>query len=230
MVNGPAFTAPTAKGFLGNLKLLAKTTDRAEGLKKVLSAALRGLESVVEAAGGKSSKLVSLGGQPRTHILGETFFSQAPLRYGDYMAKIAVAPVSPDLAALTNAPLPEHAPDVLREVVGAFFRGHGGEWELRAQLCTNLETMPIEDSSKPWPEQESPYVPVGRIVAKPQDTWTDANIKAIDDGMSFSPWHGLAAHQPLGSINRVRKDVYKNLADFRAARGGCPMHEPSQSG
>lgn len=228
MVNGPAFAAPTAKAFLGNLKLLAKTTDKAEGLKKVLSAALRGLESVVEAAGGKSGTLISLGGHPRTHILGETFFSQAPLRYGDYIAKIAVVPVSPELAALTDAPLPDHRPNVLREVVGEFFRNHGGEWELRAQLCTNLETMPIEDSSKPWPEDESPYVTVGRIVAKPQDTWSAADVTAIDDGMSFSPWHGLAAHQPLGSIMRVRKDVYKNSASFRGARNGCPMHEPSQ--
>src|SRR5690242_17352317 len=30
MVNGPIFQAPTADKFLGNLKLLAKTTDRLE--------------------------------------------------------------------------------------------------------------------------------------------------------------------------------------------------------
>lgn len=43
MVNGPVFSAPTAKAFLRPLKLLAATTDKAPGLKKVLSAALRGL-------------------------------------------------------------------------------------------------------------------------------------------------------------------------------------------
>lgn len=228
MVNGPAFAAPTAKAFLGNLKLLAKTTDKAEGLKKVLSAALRGLESVVEAVGGESGTLKSLGGHPRTHILGETFFSQAPIRYGDYIAKIAVAPISAELIALTKAALPRHAPNVLRETVGDFFRAKSGEWELRAQLCTNLDTMPIEDSSQPWPEDESPYVAVGRIVAQPQDTWSPDNIKAIDDGMAFSPWHGVSAHQPLGSIMRVRKDVYTNSAAFRGARNGCPMREPSR--
>ena len=62
MVNGPAFAAPTAKAFLGNLKLLAGTTDKAEGLKKVLSAVLRGAEAALEAVGGESGTLKALGG------------------------------------------------------------------------------------------------------------------------------------------------------------------------
>ncbi|RYE77148.1 MAG: catalase, partial [Hyphomicrobiales bacterium] len=39
MVNGPAFSASTAKAFLGSLKLLAKTTDTPQFLKKAVSAA-----------------------------------------------------------------------------------------------------------------------------------------------------------------------------------------------
>jgi catalase len=41
LVNGPAFGAPNARKFLSTLKVLAQTTDRAEGLKKVISGALR---------------------------------------------------------------------------------------------------------------------------------------------------------------------------------------------
>jgi hypothetical protein len=96
LVNGPAFAAPTAKAFLGNLELLAKTTDKAEGLKKVLSATLRGLETVLEAAGRESGALKALGGHPETNILGETFYSRAPIRYCDYLAKVAVAPAGID--------------------------------------------------------------------------------------------------------------------------------------
>lgn len=229
MVNGPAFGASSAKKFLGNLKLLAKTTDKAEGLKKVLSAALRGAETLVEALGGESSTLKSLGGHPRTNILGETFYTQAPIRYGDYIAKVSLAPVSPDLTALTDAPLDQgDTPDPLREAVGAFFSTRGGEWELRVQLCTDLDSMPIEDSSKPWPEDKSPYVTVARVVVQPQDSYSETHVKAIDDGMSFSPWHGLAAHQPLGSIMRVRRQVYESSVEFRGNHNGCPMHEPSR--
>jgi hypothetical protein len=72
----------------------------------------------------------------------------------------------------------------------------------------------------------SPYLAVARITVGPQDAWSDASVKAIDDGTSFSPWHGLTAHQPLGSIMRARKAAYEMSADFRGKRNGCPMHEP----
>ena len=61
MVNGPVFTAPNAKAFLKSLKLLAKTTDRAEWAKKALSAVLRGTERVLEAVGGGSATLQTMG-------------------------------------------------------------------------------------------------------------------------------------------------------------------------
>jgi hypothetical protein len=231
LVDGPAFAAPTAKKFLGNLKLLAKTTDKAEGLKKALSVALRGAEALLESVGSQSGLLKTLGGHPEDHILGETFFSQAPIRYGDYIAKVAVAPASRDLIALTDAPLNVNGkPNGLRDAVREFFAMRGGVWELRVQLCTDLDAMPVEDSSIPWPEDNSPYVAVGRIAVQPQDTWSDANVKAIDDGMSFSPWHGISAHRPLGSVMRARKAAYKMSADFRGQRNGCPMHEPRMPG
>jgi len=57
LVNGPAFGAPNAKKFLSTLKLLAKTTDRAEGFKKVVSGALRGVPSVFAKDGhGKTAQ------------------------------------------------------------------------------------------------------------------------------------------------------------------------------
>lgn len=227
MADGPAFAAPTAKKFLANLKLLASTTDKVPELKQVLSTVLRGVEGALESVGGESALLKTLGGHPNTHILGATFYSQAPIRYGDYIAKMSLAPVSPELVALRDAKLDSKGrPDALREAVKAFFATGGGSWELRAQLCTDLKTMPVEDASVPWPEDQSPYVTVGRINAGPQDSWSDARVKAVDDGMAFSPWHGLAAHRPLGSVMRARKDTYRNSAQFRGERNGCPMHEP----
>jgi hypothetical protein len=101
LINGPAFGAPTPKQFLSVLRLLARTTDRAEGLKKILSAIMRQVQKVVVAATGHPNVTVAtLGGQPETHILGETFYSQAPLRFGDCIAKISVAPISAELEAL----------------------------------------------------------------------------------------------------------------------------------
>ncbi len=227
MVNGPVFGAPTPKKFLGIVKLLAGTTDKAPGLKKALSAALQQIEKVVEATGHKSATLVQLGGHPETNVLGETYWSQAPLRYGAYMAKVHVAPVSAGLKALTDAKVDLHEkPNGLRKAVVDHFATQGGEWELRAQLNVDLEAMPIEDASVEWPEDRSPYVAVARIVAEPQSAWTHERSVAVDDGLSFSPWHGLAAHRPLGGVMRSRKRVYEEAVRFRASHNGVAILEP----
>ncbi|MFE1600525.1 hypothetical protein [Methylobacterium sp. ID0610] len=86
--------------------------------------------------------------------------------------------------------------------------------------------MPIEDAAMPWPEAESPYRTVARIAAPRQDAWNAAKERAFD-GLSSSPWHGLAAHQPLGSIMRARRAVYPRSAGFRAEHNRCPIHEPA---
>jgi hypothetical protein len=227
MADGPVFSAPTAKKFLASLKLLAKTTDKAPGLKKALSSVLRGVEAGLESVGSESATLKTLGGHPNNHILGATFHSQAPIRYGDYIAKMGLFPVSPELIALKEKMVDVgHDPDALRTAVRNYFETGGGTWELRAQLCTDLKAMPVEDASVKWPEDLSSYRTVARITATSQDTWSSDKVRRVDDGMSFSPWHGLAAHQPLGSVMRARKETYRASAKFRGERNGCPMHEP----
>lgn len=226
LVNAPAFAVPTAKAFLANLKLLAKTTDKAEGLKRVLSATLRGLEGIVEAVGHESPALISLGGHARTNILGETFYSQAAIRFGDYIAKISLKPASVELEALKNASLNTRSPNMIRDAVTNFFRQNSAVWELQAQLCLDLATMPVEDSSKRWPEDESPFVTIAHVTADAQDAWLDENIREVDECMAFSPWNGLKLHQPLGSIMRVRKEAYKTSAEFRRSHNGCPIMQP----
>lgn len=227
LVNGPTFGAPDAKHFLSSLKLVAATTDRGESLKKVFSAVARGAEKVVETFGGKSGAIIALGGHPETNILGETFYSQVPMLYGPYIAKLSIAPVSPELTILKDAPVDLHdRPDGLRDAVNSHFSERGGKWEVRVQLCTDLETMPIEDASVTWPEQHSPFIPVARISIPPQPAWTQARSAAIDDGMSFSPWHAVAAHRPIGSIMRVRKVVYDVMSNVRARQNRVAISEP----
>ena len=230
LINGPAFSAPTPKKFLSGVRLLAGTTDRVQWLKKLLSATMRPLQRIIVATTGHANVTVAtLGGQPETHILGETFYSQAALRFGDFIAKIAVAPVSAKLAALKQAPLNlNRAPNGLRDAVVAFFKTNGGEWEVRAQLCTDLALMPIEDASVVWPEDKSPYRPIARIKVQPQTGWSETRSSRVDDAMSFSPWHGLDAHRPLGGIMRSRRQVYEMAKRFRAEKNGRIIEEPRE--
>ena len=227
LVNGPVFNAPNAKKFLGSAKLLASTTDKVPNLKRAFSAVARVAEKAIEAVGGESVVLKALGGHPETNPLGETYYSQTPMLYGRYMAKFSLAPVSDNLRVLTDAPVDlKGKPDGLREATVEHFSREGGEWELRVQLNTDTEKMPIEDASVEWPQSESPYVTVAHLRAGPQAAWSDALAHQIDEGMQFNPWHALAAHRPLGSVNRVRKAVYAMSKRFRAERNGVDIAEP----
>jgi hypothetical protein len=226
MVNGPAFTTPGVQGFLRAAKLLAATTERMPRTKQVLSATLRGAEAALEAVGGQSATLKALGGEPQHHPLGETFFTQVPFLYGPYMAKFSWVPVSPALLALTGQSLPS-GEDAQRDAIAAFFADLAAPvmWELRVQLCRDLAQMPIEDASVVWPESISPFVPVGHLSIGAQPAWsTDA--EAREDALAFAPWHALAAHRPLGSLNRARRVVMAASRQFRSQFNRCPIHEP----
>jgi catalase len=228
LVNGPVFQAPTADKFLANLKLLAKTTDRLEGTKETLSTVLRGVNTALEAVGISSSKVQSLGGAPNSDPLGETYFSVTPFRYGNHVAKFQLVPVSPDLTAQTGTTIDAaDRPDAIRETIRSQMRTFNGVWELRVQLCRDLDKQPLEDPTVEWKESDSPFQTVATIKVDPQDSWDAALVQSVDEEMRFSVWVGLEAHRPLGNINRARKAPYEHSAAFRARFNGCPIHEPS---
>ena len=226
MVNGKESNSPSGKAFLKNLKLLAATTDRMEGAKELLSKAFRGVEAVLESVGRESATLKTMGGNPHTHILGESFFAQLPLRHGDYIAKLSIVPSSESLRALEGVTVDTGKDDdAIRHAVQGFFESQTAVWELQVQLCTDIESMPVE-GVEAWDEEKSPFVTVARITAKPQTAWTQDRSQAVDDGMHFSPWNGIAAHQPLGSIMRLRKLAYQRSTAFRSQRNETPVTEP----
>lgn len=164
MVNGRVFNTSTAKAFLKSMKMLGATTDKAPRTKEILSAVLPGAEKAIEAVGGESGFLKSMGGRPPTNPLRETYFSQTPYLYGANMAKVSLAPVSPGLLALKDAEVDlKNGRDALLNAVSAHFALKGGEWELRVQLCVNIDKMPIEGPEVEWSEELSPFVPVARL-------------------------------------------------------------------
>ena len=228
MVNGKVFQAKTAEDFLSSLKMLAKTTDRMEGTKKVASAVFRGVNSALQTVGIQSTTLGSLGGAPNVDPLGETYYSLTPFRYGDYIAKFSVEPVSPSLTELTGNKIDASGrPDAIRETVQEEMRGTDGQWAFRVQLCRDLERQPVEDPTVEWKEDEAPFQRVGTITVRAQDSWDAQRVEAVDEKMRFSIWTGLAAHQPLGNVNRARRQAYRHSATFRETFNKCPIHEPS---
>jgi hypothetical protein len=227
-VNGKQFNASSAKAFLKNLKLLAATTDRASWLKELASKTLRGVEGVIEAVGGESAAVKAMGGQPEIHILGESFFSQLPIRFGQYVAKFAIVPSSPSLRALTDTHLDVDADDdALRHAVSDYFASNDAIWEFQVQLCSSTVEMPIEDAAAVWDEAKSPFVSVARLTAPAQRSWDGQASEDENDALGFRPWNALTTHRPLGSIMRMRKLAYRQSQDFRSQRNPVHVQEPS---
>jgi hypothetical protein len=229
MVSTPVFPRAGPQGFLQDMRLLAATTGRSPRAKQILSAALRGVEAAIEAIGGEATRLRGAGGQPLTHPLGERFFAQVPFLYGDYMARFSLVPVSRSLTALAGARLDSSHDDAQREAIRVFFAPGGGapaEWELQVQLCTDLDRMPIEDASVEWDTGLSPYLPVARLTVGAQASWTGADSEREEQALAFDPWHALAAHRPLGGVNRARRVVMAGSRRFRSDFNRCPIHQP----
>lgn len=228
MINSPTFNAAKAGKFLGNLKLLAKTTDRIEGTKKAVSAVMQGIHHALDSVGLQSSTVDALGGAPNVEPLGETYHSATAFRYGDYIAKFSLVPVAPALTALTGRAIAiDGRHDAVREEVQREMAGIDAEWEFRVQLCRDLEKQPVEDPTVRWSEDDAPSVRVARVRVRAQDSWDPGRVTEVNETMRFDVWTGLAAHRPLGNINRARRGVYRHSADFRAAFNRCPYHEPS---
>jgi hypothetical protein len=153
-----------------------------------------------------------MGGTPDRRLLGETYFSQARIHYGDHVAQLCAVS-----ASRGQAPRRTAGPQGLRDAFIEHFARHGAEWELR--VC-------LEDGGFGWLEDPSRYVAVARLVARPQPAWSSALARAAERALTFSPWQCVDSHRPMGAIMRALRDGYGASARFRAAFGAGKMAEP----
>ena len=167
-------------------------------------------------------------GRPPLHPASDTYYSQAPVRYGDYIAKIGAFPSAQTLDKIGDTAIDtSHDDNAFRTAMVNYFAENEAEYELRAQLCTDLETMPIENAAIPWPEDQSPYRTVARVVIPKQSAYNEERRLYFDQRLAFNPGHALEAHRPLGSVMRARIKVYEATQDFRQHSNQAAPAEPS---
>ncbi|TPW27016.1 catalase family protein [Pararhizobium mangrovi] len=228
LATGTTFPSGTAKGFLRDGTVIGKATGLPEEAKSAVASFARNLNRVLERA-GTVSPMADFFGHPFYHPLAESYFSQAPMRFGDYVAKLAAVPVSPEQAALRDWRLDARADDNgFRHAAIAFFGEHDAVFEIRAQLWTDAKTQPIEDASVEWSSDETPFRTVATLVLPKQAAYGDERVRYFDKRMTFRPAHSLEAHRPLGSIMRARLQVYAALSDFRHSENGIEAADPSR--
>jgi hypothetical protein len=192
---------------------------------RAVGLAARGAVKLSNCTGLTIPMVLNALGDAGNNILGESFYSEGAIRFGNYVAKLCTAPVSESVLGLTGQPDYKDDNALLNSVV-EFFSKNSAEYELRAQLCTDLRRTPIENASIDWPEEISPHQPLGRITLASQAADTPARRAYADEVLSFNPWRCVAAHQPLGSIMRLRKEAYRASSTFRHEKNQQPMKEP----
>ncbi len=236
-VDADKFSAPDPAGFLKQIKTFDKTLTTPEGVKHAVSVTARAVNATIGVVGLHSATLEGVGA-PAVHILGESFTTVTPVRYGSYVAKLGFAPASESLRKLTgeSVDLGEDY-NALEDLINTFFRRETAVWNVKVQLALAAKSgadekdnkFPIEDASKEWPKDDSPWQTVAQITVGPQDTYSDARQLFFDEQISFSPWHALAAHCPLGGVMRSRRKAYQEAAKYRAQRNQHPRVEPKSA-
>jgi hypothetical protein len=97
------------------------------------------------------------------------------------------------------------------------------------QVLDKDKDMPVEDTTVRWREEDSPFVTVARIEI-PAAAIARNMENNFCENLSFTPWHSLPEHEPVGGLNRIRKAVYQGISRYRRCLNGYGFGEPKEDG
>jgi hypothetical protein len=147
----------------------------------------------------------------------EHYSGTAPIKLGPYAVKFTVRP-----AEQTKLPAQrQRTENFLREELAERLR-EGDLWfDFVVQFYVDDECTPIEDTSVPWKPEDAPFVKLAqlRIPSCDLDDPLISERSNLIDRFSFSPWHTIEEHRPLGNVMRARRIAYQASANLR---GHCP--------
>ena len=166
--------------------------------------------------------LFAKAAKQHTNPLDIRYWSTTPYLFGARAVKYSVRPTSSNLSKMPENP----SPDYLREIMQQQLAKEGASFDFMVQFQLDPKQMPIEDASIVWDETLAPFHKIATITILPQKFDSEAQMD-FGENLSFTPWHSLPEHRPLGNINRVRKEIYRNLSMFRHAHNDKPRKEPT---
>jgi catalase len=166
---------------------------------------------------------------PVDHVFEQRYYSMTPYLLGNRYIKFSAIP----MACLTEAPIisqatspPAGDPNYLRADMVAWLNQKDACFYFAVQPQTDLATMPIEDPTVEWDATKAPFINVATIRI-PKQTFDSPAQQTFCEDLSFTPWHALAAHRPVGGINRLRKAVYETVSKLRHQLNNAPRVEPT---
>lgn len=150
------------------------------------------------------------------------YFSCTPYAFGVAQVKYCATPHGrrPDRVPFDP---PENC---LRQAAVAQLAKGDAVFDFCVQFRNDFEAMPIEDPTVVWPEEDSAFRKVATLRILRQDFDNDAR-NALGENLSFTPWHCLPEHMPLGGLNRTRRVIYELLSTYRHQTNRAPRREPT---
>lgn len=141
------------------------------------------------------------------------YWSTVPFRLGETDNQVVKYSVTPCSDYKTEKVI-DAGKNQLRAGIKAHLQQASACFEFGVQKQIDPKTMPIEDASVIWDEEVSPFQTVATITIQNQDVDNREVLNACERS-NFNPWQSLAAHQPLGRMNEVRREVYEKAVQFR---------------
>jgi len=163
---------------------------------------------------GKAGALLGLLGlriSPDS-LLDIRYWSTTPYLFGkDHAVKYSLVPTSKHRSKTSD----DKDDNYLADNMQLHLNRHVASFDFCVQL--QKDGMPIEDAGVLWDEEESPFIKVATLTI-PIQKFRSKQRSELAEQLSFSPGNALAAHAPLGGLNRARIAIYTALSKFRHKR------------
>ncbi|SEO15369.1 catalase family protein [Acinetobacter sp. yr461] len=212
MINHPVFFANDAKRYLSFIN----DVNSHNMIRKFHIPFALGFKGTMNALGARNSKIAN--------PLYARYWSMVPYQLGLVNDRQAVK-YSVRACSVTANNLPKNpSHDFLRDALKNTLQNTDACMEFLIQPRTSSQML-VEDSMTEWDEKAAPFYQVATIHIPKQNFDTPEQNKFCEN-LSFTPWHALPAHKPLGAVNRMRKVIYENISRVRHDMNSAPRQEP----
>ncbi len=201
LVNHHVFFLPDVAGYIDFGKF-RKARESREPLDPELA---KKLAPTLAMLGEMNSKVIA-------NPLCIQYWSTTPYKLGSNFIKFSVKPH--DIETPPNSK--SDSPNYLREAMVTQLTNEkkDASFDFLIQFFVDEEKTPIENPMQEWKQEDSPFIKLATIKIPAQE-FDNVDRKKLDESLSFTPWHTLLEHEPVGSVNLSRRKIYHEMAKAR---------------
>ena len=97
---------------------------------------------------------------------------------------------------------------------------HDAAYDFKVQLCQTVREQIVEDTSVQWDETAFAF-----HLQTSQASFDAQRRTFWEDKVKLNVWYGLEDHRPLGSVNRLRKELYSMRSRNRGKTNAVEISE-----